>query len=230
MFVCLRDNDDALNAGLTAAHRLTTPSGRVVICLREPSPFGTVLTGQKSLPDDERGRLTVFGVFEEGCVPGRIREDLRDQLARAIHQAYLDQCAAQGDSPEHNPSMRPWAELPENLKDANLAQAADISHKLITVGCSIIPESGTASEFAFTQTEVEELAEQEHERWMAERTAQGYVFGPKRIGNQHPDLVAWAQLSEHSREKDRNAIREIPSILAQAGLQVVRIPLHRPAD
>jgi hypothetical protein len=229
VFVCLRDNDDALNAGLTAAHSLTTRAGRVVICMPEPSPFGTVLTGQRSLLDDGRGRLTVFGVFEEGSVPGRIREDLLDQLARAIHQAYLDECTAQGDSPERNPSMRPWAELPDHLKQANLAQATDISHKLITVGCDIVPESGTARPFAFTETEVEKLAEQEHERWMAERTGQGYVFGSDRNAKQHPDLVAWADLTEHSREKDRNAVREIPSILQQAGFQVVRVSPGGPA-
>jgi hypothetical protein len=36
------DNDDALSARLAAAHSLTSRSGRVVICLHEPSPFGPV--------------------------------------------------------------------------------------------------------------------------------------------------------------------------------------------
>jgi voltage-gated potassium channel Kch len=224
VFVCLPDNDDALSAGLAAAQSLTIRSGRVVICLHEPSPFGGVLTGQRAVLDDERGRLAVFGVVEEGCVPGRIREDLHDQVARAIHQAYLDHCASQGDSPQHNPSMRPWAELPEDLKQANLAQAADISHKLRAIDCAIVPESAAAREFAFTAAEVERLAEQEHERWMQERQAQGYVPGPDRAARQHPDLVPWADLSESARNKDRNAIREIPSILQQAGFQIIRLP------
>jgi hypothetical protein len=98
--------------------------------MSEPSPFGAVLTGQRALLDDVGGRLTVFHVIEEGCSPGRIREDLVDQLARAIHQAYLDNCAACGDSPLRNPSMRPWEELPDDLRQASLAQAADIGTKL----------------------------------------------------------------------------------------------------
>ena len=224
VFVCLPDNDDALSAGLAAAQSLTTRSGRVVICLREPSPFGAVLTGRRTVLDDEQGRLAVFGVIEEGCVPGRIREDLHDQLARAIHQAYLDHCAAQSGSPQRNPSMRPWAELPDDLKQANLAQAADISRKLRAIGCAIAPESATAHEFAFTAAEIERLAEQEHERWMQERQAQGYVTGPDRAARQHPDLVPWADLNESARNKDRNAVYEIPSILQQAGFQIIRLP------
>lgn len=229
VFVCLPDNEDALSSGLVAAQSLTTRSGRVVICLREPSPFGAALTGQRIVLDNKQGRLAVFGVVEEGCVPEMIREDLHDQLARAIHQAYLDHCAAQGDSPQRNPSMRPWADLPEDLKQANLAQAADISRKLRAIDCIIVPESAAVRQFAFTAAEVERLAEQEHERWMAERQARGYVPGPDRAARQHPDLVPWADLSESARDKDQDAVREIPSILQQAGFQVVRLPPRSPA-
>jgi RyR domain len=229
VFVCLPDNDDALSAGLAAAQSLTTRSGRVVICLHERSPFGAVLTGQRTVLDDEHGRLAVFGVLEEGCVPARIREDLHEQLARAIHQAYLDRSAAQARSPQRNPSMRPWAELPQDLKQANLAQAADISRKLGEIDCAIVPESAAVRQFSFTAIEVEQLGEQEHKRWMQERQAQGYVPGPDRARRQHPDLVPWAELSEDARDKDRNAVREIPSILQQAGFQIVRLPLSSPA-
>src|SRR5262249_57355053 len=99
-------------AGLLAALCLTGSGERVVIGMSEPSPFGTMLTGRHAFLDDRRGRLAVFGVTEEGCVPGRIREALTDQLARAIHQAYVDNRTRRGDSPRLNKSMRPWEELP----------------------------------------------------------------------------------------------------------------------
>ncbi|MGD0247358.1 MAG: RyR domain-containing protein, partial [Streptosporangiaceae bacterium] len=76
----------------------------------------------------------------------------------------------------------------------------------------------------FAPAELERLAEQEHERWMQERQAQGYVPGPDRAARQHPDLVPWADLSESSRNKDRNAVHEIPSILRQAGFLIIRLP------
>jgi hypothetical protein len=224
IFVCLSDNDDALTAGLAAAHSLTARSDRVVICMSEPSPFGAVLTGARALLDDVEGRLTVFEVIEEACVPGRIREDLADQLARAIHQAYVDNCAARGDSPRVNQSMRPWEELPEDLRHANLAQAAHIGTKLDAIDCAVAPESAAAPDFAFRDDEIEPLAQMEHRRWVQERQAQGFVPGPNREARQHPDLVDWHYLSENAREKDRDAIRELPAILQQAGFQILRLP------
>ena len=168
-FVCLSGNDEALNAGLAAAHSMTVGSGQVVICMSEPSPFGPVLSGKTALLDDVRGRLSIFEVIEEACMPARIKEDLFDQLARAIHRAYVDNCVARGDSPEVNRSMRPWAELPDDLKRANLAQAMHIGTKLEAIDCVVTPESVTAPAFAFTEGEIEQLAQMEHERWMQER-------------------------------------------------------------
>ena len=83
-------------------------------------------------------------------MPERIREDLADQLARAIHQAYVKNCAARGDSPRLNHSMRPWEDLPDHLKQANLAQAADIGVKLDAIDCIVVPESAAVPDFAFS--------------------------------------------------------------------------------
>ena len=222
IFICLPGNDDALNAGLAAAHAMTTRSDHVVICMSEPSPFGAVLGSRQALLDDAGGRLTVFEVIEEACVPERIKEDLTDQLARAIHQAYVKNCEASGDSRLVNPSMRPWEDLPDQLKQANLAQAADIGTKLEAIDCAVVPESATNPDFAFSAAEIELLAKLEHQRWVGERKGQGYVYGPVREGNQHPDLVDWQYLSESAQNKDRDAIRELPMILWRAGFQILR--------
>ncbi len=224
IFICLPDNDDALNAGLAAAHAMTTRSDHVVICMSEPSPFGAVLSSPKALLDDAEGRLTIFEVIEEASVPGRIEEDLTDQLARAIHQAYVRNCEARGDSPLVNLSMRPWEDLPDHLKQANLAQAADIGAKLETIDCAVVPESAANPDFAFSKDEIELLAKLEHQRWVDERKGQGIVYGPVREGNKHPDLVDWQYLSESAQNKDRDAIRELPMILWQTGFQILRLP------
>src|ERR1700722_20052828 len=119
-------------------------------------------------------------------MPARIRDDLVDQLARAIHRAYVDSCAARGDTPAVNRAMRPWTELPDDLKRANLAQAADIGTKLDAIDCVVTPESGTAPAFAFTDDEIERLAHLEHERWMRERRGGGRGLGPAPRGNKNP--------------------------------------------
>jgi len=230
IFVCLPDNDDALNAGLSAAYSLTAGADRAVICMSQPSPFGAVLTGQKSLLDNVEGRLAVFEVIEEACVPERIREDLADTLARAIHQGYLDNCVARGESPAVNRSMRPWEELPADLKQSNIAQAARFGAKLDEISCAVVPESANASVFGFTEAELELLAQAEHQSWVDERRAQGYVYGPSRAGKQHPDMVDWQYLSTSAKDKDREAVRELPLILQRAGFQVVRLPGSRHRD
>jgi hypothetical protein len=164
-------------------------------------------------------------VTEEACVPGRIREDLDDQLARAIHRAYVEKCAARGDSPHVNKSMRPWEQLPDDFKRSNLAQAADIGKKLSVIGCAVTPESADAPSFSFGDGEIELLAKLEHQRWVQEREAQGYVLGPTREGKQHPSMVDWQNLPENEKEKDRDTVRELPSILGEAGFQILRLPV-----
>jgi TrkA-N domain/RyR domain len=228
VFICLPDNEDALNVGLVASHAMTSRSDRVVICMSEPSPYvlGEVFSSRQALLDPE-GRLAVFQVIKEGCVPGRIREDVADGLARAIHAAYVNNCVARGDSPARNPSMRPWEDLPDDLKQSNLAQAAQIGTKLDAIDCAVVPESAIVPAFAFSEAEIEKLAEMEHRRWVQERRGRGFLYGPNRDAKHHPDLVDWQHLSEGARDKDRDAIRSIPAILGQAGFQILRLPPPR---
>jgi hypothetical protein len=223
-FVCLPDNDEALLTGLAAAQSQAGTAHHVVICLNDPSPFGAVIGGRSALLDDVEGRLAVFEVVKQACVPGLIRADTADQLSRAIHRAYVQSCLARGDTPEVNHSMRPWEDLPEDLREASRAQAAGIGAKLAAINAVIVPESAAVPGFAFTDPEIERLAEMEHQRWVKERTSRGYEYGPSREGNKHPDLVDWAYLSPRAQDKDRDAVRELPAILDEAGFQILRLP------
>lgn len=219
--VCLPDNDDALRTGLNALPMLVNASDQIVICMSGLSPFGKTFSAD--MLDDVQRRLSVFDVLDEACTPGQIAGDLTDQLARAIHRAYLDGCRSRGETPEKNPSMRPWWELPDLLKRANIAQAVHLGTKLDAIGCVLIPESSFIPEFAFADGEVEHLAQLEHERWMRERAEQGIGYGSARDNNHHPDMVTWAGLTEATKDKDRDVIRNMPDILRQAGFQILRL-------
>ena len=224
MLVCLSDNEEALSTGLAAAHSVADRSDRVVLCMGEPTPFDSVLSGQHALLDDVGGRLTVFDVTEQATMPSRIRDDANDRLARAIHRGYLEDCAASGDSPQENKSMRSWEELPDHLRQSNFAQAAHMGVKLTSIDCVITPQTNPPAEFAFTEGEIDRLARMEHYRWMLERRALGYQPGPDRDRKQHPDLVEWEELSEVAQQKDQAAVKQIPKLLRQAGFQVLRLP------
>jgi voltage-gated potassium channel Kch len=230
VFVCLDAADDALREGLAMTHALAGKRGRVVVCLRESSPFAGVLAARSGLIDDVMGKLSVFGVIQEGCVPADIRADFTEQLARAIHGAYVAMEVAKGNTEAANPSVVPWERLPEQLRQSNIAQADDIGIKLDAIGATVIPQSAAAPEFAFTRQEIELLARMEHDRWMRERTRNGWKHGEQRDDTRklHPDLIDWAYLSDEARDKDRNAISSLPATLHEAGFQILRLPEDGP--
>ena len=77
--------------------------------------------------------------------------------------------------------------------------------------------------------EVEKLAPLEHQRWMDQRKADGWKQSSVRndAKKRHPDLVDWSVLPETSRNKDRDAVRNLQTTyetaLADLGLQIVRL-------
>lgn len=147
-------------------------------------------------------------------------------VARAIHEEYLAQQKAAGTTAKSNPSARPWNELDSRLVEANLRQADDIWRKLARIRCGIaIMVDNKSPPFEFTHEEIEELAIQEHGRWMDEKIRQGWqqamvVDAERKL---HDCLVPWQLLPEDQREKDRNTIRTLPAILAKVRLKIVRL-------
>lgn len=150
----------------------------------------------------------------------------RELVARAIHEEYLENERKAGETPETNSSMRPWNELPNRLKDSNIRQAENTWKMLHRIHCTIGLSSETREPlFAFTDNEVELLAEMEHERWVDERVKKGWVYVKNRDDMQkiHNCILPWSDLTEEQRQKDRNVIRALPAILAKVYLKVVRL-------
>jgi len=162
-----------------------------------------------------------MGVFDSQSARSRLKED----LARVIHEKYLRDQAARGETTGTNPALVDWEELSEHLKESNRSQALHIVEKLMAIGCDIAEmDDGNRAGFEFTPQEIERLARMEHERWVEERLANGWTNGPKDIDRKtHPLLRAsYEELPEEEREKDRDAVRGIPEFLAEVGLKVKR--------
>jgi len=122
--------------------------------------------------------------------------------------------------------MQPWEELAEDLRESNRQQTDDIAAKLRAIGCEPRAAAGPQPvAFVFTQAEVEKLTAMEHERWVAERRAAGWVAGPERDTERKitPYLVPYAELPEEVKEWDRQAARAIPEVLAAAGFEAHRL-------
>src|SRR5258707_9611063 len=88
-----------------------------------------------------------------------------ERLARRIHENYLT---------EHAPSGRRWDDLTEDLREANRAQARDIAGKLAAIGATVQP-GADPTPFAFTQTELDRLADAAHRPWMEQSNPSGWT-------------------------------------------------------
>jgi uncharacterized membrane protein len=142
---------------------------------------------------------------------GYTAAQVTEHLARAIHTARLDAAAADGEAAGSGPGVRPWQDLPEEVKEAGRVQARQVGDRLAAIGCLMVPASGPAAAFAFTDDEARLLARLEHEREMTGQAAQ-------RAGN----LVPWEQLPGQVRAQKTEAVRGIPAMLAGVGFEVLR--------
>lgn len=68
------------------------------------------------------------------------------------------------------------------------------------------------------------MAELEHGRWNVERVRDGWRQGNLRDNAKkiHDCIVPWNNLPEDIKHYDRAAVRQFPTILAKAGLEVSR--------
>jgi hypothetical protein len=146
--------------------------------------------------------------------------EARERIARAIHDVYRADQA--GRKPAGDPGLAEWDELPQHLRESNRRQADHIFEKLGAIGCTV-HEAEEVDLIAFTEHEIERLAELEHDRWTAERLDDGWTLGERDVLEKtSPYLVNWDKLSEEVREWDREPVRRIPELLAGVGLEIRR--------
>ena len=71
---------------------------------------------------------------------------------------------------------------------------------------------------------MEYLAEQEHEAWVAERIANGWVSGDQVDAEKKttPYLVPYNKLPEDIKQLDRDPVRNIPLLLERIGMAVYK--------
>jgi hypothetical protein len=146
-------------------------------------------------------------------------------LARAVHDDYLRRHQAENASSADDPSLLPWEDLPEDLRESNRDQAADIEAKLAAISYEAVKNvEGADTVTEFGPDEVEQLAYLEHNRWVRERIKSGWTLGPAKDveAKRSPYLVPWEELTEEVRDLDRDTVKRIPQFLAELELVIVR--------
>lgn len=178
--------------------------------------FACEYAGTKPLAKHYPGRFRIYRVLERRIFP-------LEQLAVAVHADYCADQLKRGVSPIDNPTLLPWEELPEDFRQANRSQAADIAYKLSLIGYEVTTGSGELpSTLRLSTDEMELLAKREHDRWIKERERSGWSYAAVRDNDRklHPSMIAWELLSEGEKDKDRSTIRNLPNLIAAAGLRI----------
>ncbi|MDD5018344.1 MAG: RyR domain-containing protein [Eubacteriales bacterium] len=171
-------------------------------------------------------KKSVLPELGDEVVPRPELNDL-EKLARAIHELYNEkQMERYPDKPLKYPD---FDKLTDSLKYSNLRQAMDIPEKLRLMGYAMRLK-GSAGEMVETIPEeyIEYLAEQEHDAWMAERNASGWVAGESVDAEKKttPYLIPFDKLPEDIKQLDRDPVQNIPILLEHIGMAVYLKDVH----
>jgi hypothetical protein len=154
----------------------------------------------------------------------------REKIAKAIHDRFLQELKDLGMlDGKKNPSHNPWEELPSHLQVSNREQADDIARKLRKVNLWFrkAPKGQAPAHFTIPDDVIEELAESEHDRWVAEKRRANWIYGKETDGKlrTHRCIVKWtdSRLSKEDKNKDRSAVSRMPEFLKAGGYEIYSV-------
>jgi hypothetical protein len=228
-YVTAYRDEDALEIALRLRPALEVDIP-LVVAMSRTQGVGRVINDAST--DDELRSLNIkmFPALERACTTDLVRGGSLEPFAQALHNRWRNLPREEGET------APTWEELDESRKESSRAQARDIKVKVRHIGCTVeLLHEWEAPDFEFTPEEVDELAEDEHERWNLERENAGWrqVDGDTKADPDKkttPYMVAFNKLPPKIAEYDRIFVREIPAMLASAGLQIKRPPQAGPDD
>ena len=146
--------------------------------------------------------------------------DRIEDVARAIHEDYVRRRSEEGQT-----EYGGWDTLRDDLKLSNIKQAYGYFDKLNAIGCIMSDsELGSDTVDSLSDEEVEFLSILEHDRWVTERKASGWVYGEEKDSDNRisPYVAPWDAIPESIREYDREAVRNMLPILRAMGIRAYR--------
>jgi hypothetical protein len=221
IFVCERDDSRALCAALALYQKVRSLDATLVIPMSGSTGLAALLAAKQ--PQQGAG-LQVFSLYEHTCGLELIVGGTHEIIARAMHEEYLKNRGRQGLSKEDRPSLAPWDELPERVREWTRRQADHVGIKLAAVGCALAPLTDLEeAPCEFSPREIETMVTLEHDRFVRERKSEGWTEGPmdpkKKIS---PHLGPWEEVPPDIQELVRDTIRRMPAFLKEAGFRILR--------
>jgi len=208
--LCLEQDEANVSLALTLAEHT---GGKIPVLANVGDRNGLARLLSASTSELKHKGICIFGAVEEVCGWDLLREEELDILAKLIAQHFHDR----HEGPD-------WENSSEDRRNSNRAAADHIDVKLRAIGCRRGAAKDGQPPFAFTPEEVELLARMEHRRWNADHLLNGWVQGQPRDDDRkiHDNLVPWDQLTEEARDKDREQVGDLPSLLGKIGQAIQR--------
>jgi Trk K+ transport system NAD-binding subunit len=211
------DDAEAITRGLLLARRLQGPQ-IISAVYRDASEQVLTSAGLGSLP------LKLVSAKADALGRELMERSGIEVMARARHEQYVAGEVRRGVMPSQNPSLVPWDDLAENLKEQNRRFAEGVGRVLSDIGAAVEPLMGPAPyDLPISGELLERLAREEHSRWVKSLQEDGWkpTAGPKHAEKkEHPLLVPWEELSDAERAKDRDAFTALPEMLARIGYTI----------
>jgi hypothetical protein len=222
--VVLRDDADAIAVSLALRRPGSALGTNNIPVLVRQSKEDRLLSqlGDTQVCNRDMTRLVAIGGLVRAESIECALDRKGDEMAIALHAHYLDAAKTLGASSPA--ALEAWDDLPENLRDANRASAEHAPILFAAAGLRLTTAGPNIEPATLSNDEIEFLARIEHRRWVADRIHRGWRYNKVRDDQRmlHPALVLYEALSESEREKDRNAVRALLSILSGQGLVIVR--------
>lgn len=169
------------------------------------------------LPED---KFVVWAFVNRHNAPVLAQNEIA-KLAPDVHEFYRQRRWEKAETSDL--SLQPWNNLNPAFQNSNREQIAFIANVLVKCGFAVVPSEEPES-IRFRPDEIEEMAEREHARWMAERFSEGWTYGKTRDLEKKtsPYLVPWSQVPAKVKEYDHEAVTTFPALLAKLGYEIRR--------
>jgi len=171
-----------------------------------------------------------FNIFSKVSKRNYIVDEILDKRAVTVHNRWIIQAvndyvtkvtlclSTNNEIPEPKSTLAPWHLLDEEVREDNRSVVDHINIKLRSFfaeeDLDFFVDPGTVKiDFGFLEddSKVDQLAEMEHRRWMANRFICGWITGEPRNDREkkHDCLIGFDSLKESIKNYDRLQVKEM---------------------
>ena len=213
--VCRDTDEENLKIALmlrTTLLEIKASNAPILVRMQQSSGLAQLLesnTGAAEVPDG----LFPFGMLDHVLHVDNVLTNRLDGLAQSIHQNYL---ASQSDlNSRAHVALKSWNDLPQLERKQNLLKADHWSILLRAVGYRASVHRQRPP--VFSEERAERMARTDHNRYVANKLYDGWVYGESRIeeAKVNPHLVEWEKLPKEQRQREILEARQEPQQFAK---------------